>query len=233
MTDYHVHIGQYEEDYHFAFDVFSALKQKGFSECWYSSTTSCIYCKESLAAKADKEIFDDAPSAQELYESLIEELYDSQKAANEISIIVHSLYWVVPEIVMAGIKIEKTMKENPYEGFKIHTRAQNWDLSQPEIMKIAENVFEYADLKKLRILIHTGVDEIDNPKKFEHLIKKYPNAKIQLAHCKDLDAIDYMLKTYSNVCVDTSASNRKIVELLTEKHGTERIIFGSDFPILK
>ena len=47
MTDHHVHIGQYFETYYQTQDVFNALKAMDFSEAWFSSTSSSIYCKAS------------------------------------------------------------------------------------------------------------------------------------------------------------------------------------------
>ena len=39
MTDYHVHIGQFDKAYYFADRVFSALKASGVDEVYFSSTT--------------------------------------------------------------------------------------------------------------------------------------------------------------------------------------------------
>ncbi|MGP1576582.1 MAG: hypothetical protein ACTTH7_03685 [Treponema sp.] len=43
--------------------MFSALKACGTDALWFSSTTSCIYCKESAAARADPALYAAAPSA--------------------------------------------------------------------------------------------------------------------------------------------------------------------------
>lgn len=48
MTDWHVHIGQWFDTYHEAKTVFFRLKKRDIDELWFSSTTSCRYCKESL-----------------------------------------------------------------------------------------------------------------------------------------------------------------------------------------
>ena len=48
MVDYHVHIGQWAEMYFPAHWVFDELKANGVEEAWFSSTSSCRYCRESF-----------------------------------------------------------------------------------------------------------------------------------------------------------------------------------------
>ena len=64
MTDWHVHIGQYGSVYYYADRAFGALKAAGVHEVWFSSTTSCLYCKESEAARTAPKIAANAPSAR-------------------------------------------------------------------------------------------------------------------------------------------------------------------------
>ena len=131
MIDYHVHIGQYCNAYYFAFRVFSALQVFGTDELWFSSTTSCIYCKESAVASTDPVVYKTAPSARDLYTGVRSEIRDALRAAKELGIQAHALYWVVPDIHFAqdaGITVARVMEETPYNGFKLHPRAQQWDL---------------------------------------------------------------------------------------------------------
>lgn len=40
--DYHIHIGQFFEDYYYPHKVMELLSLNGLKGCWFSSTTSCM-----------------------------------------------------------------------------------------------------------------------------------------------------------------------------------------------
>lgn len=194
--DYHVHIEQYCRAYYYADRVFSALKAYGTDALWFSSSTSCMYCKESAAARADKTIYNSAPSAAELYQSIRSEVQNALEAAEELGIQAHALYWVIPDIHFEqteNITVERVMTEIPYEGFKIHPRAQNRDLQDGRTTALAEAVFAYAERYAQRILIHCGDDQYESPLLFEPFIKKHPGVTVQLAHCRPLQETLTML----------------------------------------
>ena len=199
MTDYHVHIGQYESVYYYAERVFGALKSAGVHEVWFFSTTSCLYCKESEVANA--------PSARQLYETVCDEIRNALYVAREIGITVHPLYWVVPDVhfyAEAGVSVKSAMAEKSadgtalYEGFKIHPRAQKWDLADARTASLAEEIFSYAEAHKKLILIHCGQDDIERALLFESFVKNHPTSTVQLAHSRPLSETLYMLNTYSN-----------------------------------
>ena len=233
MTDYHVHIGQYGNVYFYADRVFFALKENGISECWFSSTTSCIYCMESEIAKADKEIFETAPTARELFDSLIGEMKSSLECAKTLGIKAHPLYWVVPDIHKSGIELEESLQMVDFEGFKIHPRAQNWNLENPQDYELAEKVFELAEQRNLSVVIHTGQDDaVEGPRKFEKLIARHPNCHVQLCHVKNTEESLYMLKNYPNVVVDSAFSNEEeIKKILDAGELKNRVLWGTDFPV--
>lgn len=147
MTDYHIHIGQWNDVYFKAEDVFYALKKSGIGECWFSN-------------------------------------------------------------------------------------AQEWNFCDPVILNFTEELFSYAEKQNLRILIHTGASGVDSPKRFEHFIKTHPNCLVQLAHLKDLEAQEYMLKKYPNVVVDSSfAGENEIGTLVDDDIERKRILWGTDMPV--
>ena len=212
MTDYHVHIGQFDKVYYFADRVFSALKASGVDEVYFSSTTSCLYC-----------------SPKDLYEGVRGEIRDALKASAEIGIKAHALYWVVPDVHFSIISIKQAMCEITYDGFKIHPRAQKWDFGDERIYSLAEEVFLYAEKHGKMILIHC--DEDYPPTLFEPFIKAHPASLVQLAHCRPLFDTLYMIKTYPNVFADTAMADSATVSALRGGSFSERIRFGSDFPI--
>ena len=214
MTDYHVHIGQFDTVYYYADRVFSALKANGIGEVWFSSTTSCLYCKE-----------------KDLYEGVKEEMKNSLLAASEIGLKAHALYWVVPKIHFEKIvSVKEAMSEIEYDGFKIHPRAQKWDLSDEKTASLAKEIFSYAQMHNKMILIHC--DEDYPPTLFEHLIASHPKASVQLAHCRPIKETLYMLRTYSNTICDTAMADKDTIEQLKQAGFSSRIRYGTDFPIM-
>lgn len=232
--DYHVHIGQYCKAYYYADRVFSALKAFGTDELWFSSTTSCIYCKESAAACVDPAVYKVAPSAFDLYTGIRSEIQDALSAAKELGIRAHALYWVVPDIHFsqtADMSIERVMTETPYAGFKLHPRAQRWDLQDARTAALAEEVFTYAEQHGKRILIHCGDDPCESPRLFEPFIKKHPSVTVQLAHCRPLQETLTMLQNYPNTVCDTAMVSTETVTHIAAAGFASRIVYGSDFPI--
>ena len=233
MTDYHVHIGQFCNAYYSAENVFSALKEAGVKDVWFSSTTSCIYCKESYTARENEDILKSAPTALELYQAVYSEVMDAKSYADSIGLIAHALYWVVPELHFSDnsdITIQNALADNLYEGFKIHPRAQNWSLEDSRTSQLAEEVFSFAQKNEKMILIHC--DDDFPPRHFESFISKYPSVKVQLAHCRPKEDSLYMLKKYPNVVCDTAMTCGDVVEYLISAGFRDRLRFGTDFPIM-
>ena len=212
MTDYHVHIGQFDKEYYFADRVFSALKASGVDEVYFSSTTSCLYCPP-----------------KDLYEGVRGEVKDALSAAAEIGIKAHALYWVVPDVRFSGISTEQAMGEIAYDGFKIHPRAQKWDLGDERIRSLAEEVFLYAEKHDKMILIHC--DEDYPPTLFEPLIKTHPASLVQLAHCRPICETLYMLQNYPNTVCDSAMASKESIERIQNEGFADRIRYGTDFPI--
>ncbi len=212
MTDYHVHIGQFDKAYYFADRVFFALKASGVDEVYFSSTTSCLYC-----------------SPKDLYEGVRGEVRDALSAATEIGIKAHALYWVVPDVRFSGISTEQTMGEIAYDGFKIHPRAQKWNFGDERIRSLAEEIFSYAEKHDKMILIHC--DEDYPPTLFEPFIKAHPASLVQLAHCRPLFDTLHMLKTYPNTVCDSAMVSKESIARIQNEGFADRIRYGTDFPI--
>ena len=237
MIDHHVHIGQYFETYHQAEDVFTALKAVGFSEAWFSSTSSSIYCKNSPDVLCGKCSIpqENLPSAKDLYDFLHDEMKCALQTATEVGIKAHALCWIVPELYWENpdFYIEDAFSKVNYEGFKIHPRAQNWNLSDKKIYNLADRVFSYAEKCGLKILIHTGLSENDKPNLFEDFFARYPKAKVQLAHAKHLKLTMEMLKKYPAIICDSAFAPKENLEKIRQAGFADRIVFGSDYPMNK
>lgn len=230
MTDRHVHIGQFHRFYFAPRAVMGALKANGIDECYFSSTTSCIYCRESEAVKNGLVNAEMQPTARELEQAVAEEVREALEAAAVLGLRAHPLYWVVPETVRAGIDIGAVFRETAYCGFKIHPRAQRWNDADPEHRRLLRRIFGEADKRRLTILIHTGADEIDSPDRFEESIRTAPNAEIVLAHVKNPEIMTAMLNRYPHVNADLSCTPPETVTLMRRRFPKERLLFGTDFP---
>lgn len=232
MTDYHIHIGQFDKVYYYADRVFSALKSCGTDELWFSSTTSSMYFKEHSALAGHSELQENSPSAKDLYDGIKEEMRSALACAKEIGIKAHALYWCVPDMHKAlGVSVSDVMRNLPYEGFKIHPFAQIWNMDDSFAFSLAEEIFSYAEKRKMRILIHCGEDAVCSPRLFERQIAEHPNVVVQLAHSRPADDILYMLTNYSGTFCDTAFAAQCEVEKIMEAGFSGRILYGTDFPI--
>lgn len=236
MTDWHVHIGQWNEIYYEPRDVIRSLKASGTDEIYFSTTTSGRYCKESIAVQGNTDLQKSLPTARELYEFIREEIGTALDEAKKVGLKAHPLYWVIPEV--HGVKnqskaatIKEAMSDLPYEGFKIHPRGNPWNLEDDETWRLTEEVFSYAEEHSLFILIHTGSDSFELPSKFESFIARHPKVLVQLAHCRPLKDTLYMLRTYPNVVCDTAFVDDETKKKIEEAGFADRIRFGTDFPI--
>ena len=210
------------------------MKERGVDEIYFSSTTSCRYCKESFAVQNDKNLQKDLISARELYELVRFEIQESFIDAKKLNLVANALYWVVPEIHLSNATtVENAMNELCYKGFKMHPRANCWDLNNEKIAELTEEVFAYADKHKMLILIHCGEDDFELPTKFEKFIAKYKDCTVQLAHCRPLEQTLYMLKNFLNTVCDTAFANDNMIEEIKQAGFENRIRYGSDFPIGK
>lgn len=234
MTDWHVHMGQWHGAYYDPAAVVRAMRACGIDELWLSSTSSEIYCKESLAIRDRSDMIRAARSAGELYAFIRGEVQSALEAAEGCGASVRPLYWVVPEVHFssgAGVTVRRAMEELPYCGFKLHPRGNAWNLDDPWTLDLAHEVFSYAEKRGLHVLIHAGDDDFERPSLFEPLIGAYPRVTVQLAHCRPLAETLEMLKKHPNVVCDTAFAPPGAERAIREAGFGERLRFGSDFPV--
>lgn len=149
-------------------------------------------------------------------------------------------------VALAGLFPDKeSWKENVdnacvmgYKGIKLHPEYQNFVLDDESMFPL----YEYAFSKGMFILFHAGYDPIgsepfkSNPTKFLRLVNEFKGAKIVAAHFggqSQWDEVEEMLAG-SDIYLDTSMgfkyfSEKQFLSILN-KHGADRILFGSDSP---
>lgn len=120
------------------------------------------------------------------------------------------------------------------KGVKIHPDFQGFDIDDPRMWPIYEAIGE-----DLIVLFHVG-DKIyshSKPSKLAKILKVFPKMKVVAAHlggwsCWE-EAKEYLLK--QNIYIDTSSTfwclSREERVALMRFHGTDRVLFGTDYPI--
>lgn len=233
MLDHHIHIGQFNEIYYDALEIFEIIEkvgsQFGINEIHYSSTSSC---------RDDVEL-----------KKIEEEIAYAQSFESDI-LKVRPYLWFVPKYAEEGISVKSAMESFDYCGIKLHPFGQEWDFENPIHRKCLEEIFAWCDEKnscnekidfstiarndtdfdEKAILIHCGTDKCDRPNRFEEFIKAFPNAKTILAHSNPVDETIEMISKYQNAFCDVAVTPKKDVEKLIQSK-KEKILFGSDFPI--
>ena len=120
-------------------------------------------------------------------------------------------------------------------GVKLHPDFQLFALDSPEAYRIYE-VIE----GRFPLLIHTGDSRyhFSNPKRVPPVMRDFPELKMICAHFggySEWDEAERHLVGLENVWVDTASSlfvlGDERAKALIERFGTDRVMFGSDFPM--
>lgn len=215
MIDYHVHIGQFNNTYYDAFDVFKAIEESytttKVNQIFYSSTSTC---------RDDVE-----------FSKIEEEIFYSQNFSSNV-LKVSPYLWYNPKYIQQGISLYTVINHFDYTGIKIHPFGQHWDFSNSKHINCLNDLFSWADQYNKYILIHCGNDFCDLPSRFLDFFVRYPNSKPILAHSTPVQMTSKIINIQKNVYCDTAMISKKIIKQLkssiTDK---DKILFGSDFPV--
>lgn len=218
IEDLHVHCGQYFDAYYEPACVIKILHQNGIKKIWISSTSSCI----SWSTQEEK---------AEIINLIDEEIKCAIKAASLYKMNIIPLYWVSMQRHSEGESIDFIMNNSPYKGFKIHPKSGDWSVKNTNADKLFEEVCVYASKYFMPILIHSGIDNVDTPIRFEKFFGKYSDVRFVLAHCKNTQEIIRIFSNYNNVYGDVSFCPKESYKLILEKGYANRMQLGTDFPI--
>ena len=215
MTDHHLHIGQFNEVYYDALELFQVIEslspRTGITEVHYSSTSSCR---------------DDAELS-----GVEEEISYAQKFESKI-LTARPYLWFIPRYAEQGISAESAAGAFDYCGVKLHPAGQVWDEEKPAHKKALHQIFRWADDNKKSVLIHCGPQKCDLPSRFEPFFREYTGARIILAHSNPVAETARLVNELPNVFCDTACIEEKNLSLLMKKvRDKSKILFGSDFPV--
>lgn len=125
--------------------------------------------------------------------------------------------------------------ERGLRGIKLHPDTQKVDMDDPRLMR----VYEIAQSRKLPMIVHTGDYRYDysHPRRMKRILHEFPDLVVDAAHFGGWSVFDLAVEYLENenCFMDMSSSmaliGRRRTRELTRLHGTDRIMFGSDFPM--
>lgn len=121
------------------------------------------------------------------------------------------------------------------KGIKLHPDSQHVDMDDPRLM----NVYEIAQARNLPVMIHCGDYRRDHshPRRLKNVLHAFPDLRVDAAHFGGWSVYDLAVEYLEdeNCFLDVSSSmtylgTRRAKELC-RIYGSDRILFGSDFPM--
>lgn len=127
------------------------------------------------------------------------------------------------------------VKKLGLKGIKLHADFQQFNLDDKKMLPIYEQIIKLD----LPILFHMGDRTLDytHPKRLSWLLEKYPEMTAIGAHLGGVfmwdESIEYLVG--KNLYMDTSStlhalSPEKFMYII-RKHGVDKILFGTDYPL--
>ena len=137
--------------------------------------------------------------------------------------------WVSPEMVDADPTF-KRYDALHYKVIKIHAYAiKEWDKIPDKI----RTVIEVAYKKGVPVMFHTGGWRGSNAIQFYKFCREYPEVTFILAHGRPISQALTVLKGAKNSYVDSSFIPNEDIKLICDAGLSDKILFGTDFPIMK
>ena len=120
-------------------------------------------------------------------------------------------------------------------GIKLHPDTQEVNMDDPRLMR----VYEIAERLGLPLIIHCGDYRYDysHPRRLKRILHEFPNLVVDAAHFGGWSIQDYALEFLEDerCFLDMSSSMHSLGPRRTRElvyaYGTDRILFGSDFPM--
>ena len=214
MIDHHIHIGQFNETYYDALEVFEAIEEAGanygIDEAHFSSTSSC---------RDDVELL-----------KIEEETSYALSYSGKLKVCPY--LWFVPKYAEANISVFSAAQSFDYCGIKLHPAAQKWDFNKPQHKKCLEEIFEWSAQNKKPVLTHSGSSPEDFPTRFSSFAIDQPNSTLILAHSKPVKKTVQLVNAHKNIFCDIAyIEKRNLKKLLSLVNDKSKILFGTDFPV--
>ncbi len=129
------------------------------------------------------------------------------------------------------------LKQAGIGGIKLHPEFQNIDLGDPRLNPFFEEVSD-----QFVLMVHIGDPKVSpanlsTPRKLAAILDRFPKLRMIAAHMGGYCFWEEVLEVLAgrDVYLDTSSTLPYIASDLfrriVDRHGTERILFGSDYPL--
>jgi len=129
-------------------------------------------------------------------------------------------------------EIDKCITTYQMKAIKVHPSANQYHADSYVIDPVMEKAIQYD----VPVHFHTWSDEYSNPYRIENIAKRFPKAKIIMAHIGFEDWLDaiYVAKKHENVYLDTAGclTERAVIRQAIRECGDDRIVWGSDSPTM-
>lgn len=206
LFDSHIHFGQFYDLYTSSTELKNYLDSVGVERFAASSTTIC---------EGD-------------YEKVITEIKELVEICGEKFL---PVLWIIPSMLKDG-SLDKFMDSSiHWRCLKIHPQLHPmaW-LDDSSKMRW---VVSMASVLQMPLLIHTGEIAGCYPRLYEQWIAKFPNVTFILAHGRPINDAIKLMKKYPNVWTDTAFMPIENIAKLCDEKLSERVLWGSDYPIPK
>lgn len=127
-------------------------------------------------------------------------------------------------------EVENCIMEHGMKGIKLHPTQGKWKADS----RIVDPILDFAQAHDIPVLMHTWSDDHSHPTRVGNLAKRFPKAKVIMAHMSAdawLEAIEVAAE-HESLLMDTAVhyNQYQVLKTAVGKLGSERILFGSDFP---
>ena len=133
--------------------------------------------------------------------------------------------------------MEDTLQEilaSGFQGIKLHPEFQEFKVDEPRAIAMFDMISD-----KIPVLLHCGDSFRDNsaPERILHLIREVPKLRLICAHLGGWQVWERAAEilTGANIWVDTSSAiyalDKEKAAKIIRAYGTDRTLFGSDFPM--
>ncbi len=128
------------------------------------------------------------------------------------------------------------------KGLKFHADFQGFDVDCPAMMNIYRRIQDYErNGIRLPVLLHMGDQKTDfsHPRRLANVLETFPDLTVVAAHFGGYSVWDDVLRYLigRRLYLDTSSSlsymPMGLAEELIERHGSEQILFATDYPLMK
>lgn len=131
-------------------------------------------------------------------------------------------------------ELARCVDELGFRGIKLYPPSMPWPLHDERWFPI----YEFANERRLPVLFHTGVEPNALPRYLVEIAPRFPSAVFVAGHSGNVDpqrqeAIT-VARAWPNVYLETCSSFRTpgVIEELVERAGSDRVLFGSDTPLM-